>query len=587
MNGAPHWFVGELMEAEQAAAKYHELTGIGGYYPKDPALLSWRSQGHLALQVFPVPPGERKTVSYTLQMPTVYRDGRYEITIPKLGVGTAPADVVIRPLLKQDRLLVNGQPFPAGGRLVPESEDAVIALVPAWTPAVGGALGAKAIGDEKALVSYRVDAAPRLGHVPRDAEVVVILDWSRSLDPSLCEAGVAGAAAFLHHFEGASVEVLTVDRKVHRRYGHLVPVGHALGDLPTMKIERRNGSNLDAALAEADALLAAAPAGHARRVVLFSDLRTRAGLDVAKLAGAFRRSGALLHVARIQEGTPELTRDPEGPWSGVARSTGGLLWDATLATGDEEPPNGAMAAALEELARPMRLHRFRVMVPGIELAPTSGADSLTDRVLDEGQGIAGLQIAADPPPWLEIAGELWARPIRVRVSPGAAESRLSSALVFGSDLMNELSEDEMMVLARYGGAVSPVTSYLAIEPGVRPSTEGIEEGGLSGQGYGDGQAALGSLGTHGNYGSGVFDPRAWLREALEPARQRCGFSGRAIEIAVETTRDEVVDVPAVTAEGRGDRACLREAAWALDLSAYFDQEHATWRVRFDAKAAPH
>ena len=118
MNGVPRWFVGELIEAEQAAAKYHELTGIGGYYPQDPALLSWRSQGHLALQVFPVPPGERKTVSYTLQMPTVYRDGRYEITIPKLGVTTAPADVVIRPLLKQDRLLVNGQPFPAGGRLL-------------------------------------------------------------------------------------------------------------------------------------------------------------------------------------------------------------------------------------------------------------------------------------------------------------------------------------------------------------------------------------------------------------------------------------------------------------------------------------
>ena len=32
----------------------------------------------------------------------------------------------------------------------------------------------------------------------------------------------------------------------------------------------------------------------------------------------------------------------------------------------------------------------------------------------------------------------------------------------------------MMVLARHGRAVSPVTSYLAIEPGVRPSTEGIE-----------------------------------------------------------------------------------------------------------------
>ena len=39
-----------------------------------------------------------------------------------------------------------------------------------------------------------------------------------------------------------------------------------------------------------------------------------------------------------------------------------------------------------------------------------------------------------------------------------------AALVFGSHLLSTLSEDEMMVLARHGGAVSPVTSYLAIEP---------------------------------------------------------------------------------------------------------------------------
>ena len=252
MDGAPRWFVGELMEAEAAAAKYHELTGIGGYYPKDPALLSWRSQGHLALQVFPVPPGDRKTVSYTLQMPTAYRDGRHELTIPALGMGGAPARVTIRPLAKQDHLLVDGQPFPAGGRLMTEGDPATIALVPAAAPAVGGALGATEIGDDRALVSYRIDAAPRLGRVPRDAQVVIILDWSRSLDQRLCESGVNAAGAFLRHFAGASVEVLTVDRQVHRRHGRLVPVGRALSDLTTLAVQRRNGSNLDLALAQAD-----------------------------------------------------------------------------------------------------------------------------------------------------------------------------------------------------------------------------------------------------------------------------------------------------------------------------------------------
>ena len=580
VDGVPRWFVGELMEAEAAAAKYRELTGIGGYYPKDPALLSWRSPGHLALQVFPVPPGERKTVSYTLEMPTTYRDGRHELSIPRLGIADAPAEVVVRPLSKQDRLLVNGQPFPAGGRLATIGGDAVIALVPAWTPQVGAALGVKTFGDDRTLVSYRIDAAPRLGHVPRDAEVVVILDWSRSLDQKLCEDGVGAAAAVLRHFPGASVEVLTVDRQVRRRHGRFVPVARALSDLATIEIQRRNGSNLDRALAQADQLLATAPARHARRVLLFSDLRTREALDVAKLEGAFKRSGALLHVARIEQGRPQLTADPEGEWSGVARATGGLLWNALVASGATEAPNGEMTTTMEELARPMRLHRFRVIAPGIDVSPSAGDDDggASAQNLDEGQGIAGLKIARDPPPWMEIVGELWSRQVRVRVSPDPAESRRWSALVFGSEVMDGLSDKEMMVLARYGRAVSPVTSYLAIEPGVRPSTEGLEDVGAGGGGTGEGTIGLGNLATYGR-GGGGFDHVAWLRKALEPARKTCGFGRDAVSIAIETTLDEIVDVPKLSTDGRGDRACLLEAVWSLELPAAFSSAHEFWSVQ--------
>ena len=580
VDGVPRWFVGELMEAEAAAAKYRELTGIGGYYPKDPALLSWRSPGHLALQVFPVPPGERKTVSYTLEMPTTYRDGRHELSIPRLGIADAPAEVVVRPLSKQDRLLVNGQPFPAGGRLATIGGDAVIALVPAWTPQVGAALGVKTFGDDRTLVSYRIDAAPRLGHVPRDAEVVVILDWSRSLDQKLCEDGVGAAAAVLRHFPGASVEVLTVDRQVRRRHGRFVPVARALSDLATIEIQRRNGSNLDRALAQADQLLATAPARHARRVLLFSDLRTREALDVAKLEGAFKRSGALLHVARIEQGRPQLTADPEGEWSGVARATGGLLWNALVASGATEAPNGEMTTTMEELARPMRLHRFRVIAPGIDVSPSAGDDDggASAQNLDEGQGIAGLKIARDPPPWMEIVGELWSRQVRVRVSPDPAESRRWSALVFGSEVMDGLSDKEMMVLARYGRAVSPVTSYLAIEPGVRPSTEGLEDVGAGGGGTGEGTIGLGNLATIGR-GAGGFDHETWLRKALEPARKTCGFGRDAVSIAIETTLDEIVDVPKLSTDGRGDRACLLEAVWSLELLAAFSSAHESWSVQ--------
>src|SRR5690606_22483350 len=85
LHGKPKWFDGELMEAEAAAAKYRELTGSGGYYPKDPALLSWRQQNLLALQVFPCPPGQEKRVEYTLQIPTEYSEGEHRLVLEPLG----------------------------------------------------------------------------------------------------------------------------------------------------------------------------------------------------------------------------------------------------------------------------------------------------------------------------------------------------------------------------------------------------------------------------------------------------------------------------------------------------------------------
>ena len=53
-------------------------------------------------------------------------------------------------------------------------------------------------------------------------------------------------------------------------------------------------------------------------------------------------------------------------------------------------------------------------------------------------------------------------------------TRATAAFVFSHDQHKGLSNAEMMRVAKLGRAVSPVTSYLAIEPGVRPSRAGIE-----------------------------------------------------------------------------------------------------------------
>ena len=95
------WYDGVLMDAEEARAKYQELTGIGAWEAKDPALLQWVWADQVHLQVFPVLPGAVSTVEYTLTAPLEYRGGRHVLTYPHTasveGVTTlALADPVVR-----------------------------------------------------------------------------------------------------------------------------------------------------------------------------------------------------------------------------------------------------------------------------------------------------------------------------------------------------------------------------------------------------------------------------------------------------------------------------------------------------------
>lgn len=82
------WYDGELMERDKAAALYHQMTGLGPYKPKDPALLQWIWADSLSLQVFPVMPGEVSTVEYTLTVPTRYSGGRYWVSYPRTAAAT-------------------------------------------------------------------------------------------------------------------------------------------------------------------------------------------------------------------------------------------------------------------------------------------------------------------------------------------------------------------------------------------------------------------------------------------------------------------------------------------------------------------
>jgi hypothetical protein len=325
VDGKTTWFEGDLMDAEEAAANYHELTGLGGYYPKDPALLSWRNRGRLALQVFPVPPKATKTVEYTLVVPMRYEGGKYALDLAPLGTPEAPATVRVRAAHEGDTFLVNGIPLaPEAG--VVASRDLTIEMRPVGAPPLLAALAAVSLGEKRAFVHARVAAAAHLADVPAHAAVAVVLDMSRSMQRD-ASGELAAAGAYLANLPDASVTVLMFDRKVTLPFGAGIPARDAIARLAAFEPVLGNGSQVDDAVARADAILSDS-GSPVRRMLVLSDLRTRETLTPSYLAALTLRSGAVVHLATIVESAPSLERDDESPWAALPRKTGGVLWHA-------------------------------------------------------------------------------------------------------------------------------------------------------------------------------------------------------------------------------------------------------------------
>jgi hypothetical protein len=572
-DGAPHWFDGELLEAEAAAARYRELTGIGGYYPKDPALLSWRSQTHLALQVFPCPPNLDKTVEYTLRIPTEYREGRHHLKLPRIGTESLAAEATVTPVVSGESIYVDDKPMAAPG-WVNLKQEVDIAVAPNTKSPVDGALASIPVNAQKNIMHYHIDAAPRVGTVPPGAFVVVLVDASFSLSENEVQAELTMARSFVGHFPAGRIAIMPFNRKVNQPAG-FVSVGQALSTFKTMVIDRRNGSDVDSALAQADALLTKAPTGSARRILLLTDTRTRAEITPEFLKQKLAKSGALLHVGVVRSaGKSWLERDDEHPWNTVTRPSGGLVWNAGT---DEYTPNDANNFTLfEEWARPKRIHHFALHAPSLNNKRFSAPD-----ILDEGQGIEELDLPANAVDKLEVTGELWATSIRREFVRNDAENQRWAGLFFGTTSYSAITEEEMMPIAMLGKAVSPVTSYLAIEPGVRPSTEGLEEFEGVGIGFGSGFGRASDRLFGARRVKYPDDKETFLRRMLEAGLAKCSGGTHKANVALETTRAEIVAVKS-SVEGEPPTStlstCFEESVWEIALRGDFISEYEVFTI---------
>jgi hypothetical protein len=565
------WIDGALMDAEQAEKRYRELTGFGRATARDPVILAWAGPGSLSLQAFPVPSGGSKTVEYTLRVPATWSSGTWHVVLPAMATGAVLAQAVIRPASREDALAVDGRPVASPARITLDHA-ADVSLSPRGQPRLAAGLAVAPAGPSRWVVHAQVEAAAKLSEVPRGAWVVVLVDASRSLDEAGLAAELAAARAYVSWLPDARVALLAFDRTPHPLAPAFLDARAAAEVLSSARIVRRNGSHLDAALAEAARLLGAAPAGAPRRILALTDLRMRAAASPNDTRVEVARAGAVVHVANVYPGAPYLARDDDAPWGVVPRATGGVLWIAGASSdpGDEAP----MRRVFEEWARPLRVDRLSVTLHGV------AGQSLDAATLDEGAGLDDARITAAAPDALKLDGELWSQPVHLAVVPSEDAARSWSALVFGTSLVDELTPDEMRPLARRGRAVSPVTSYLAVEPGARPSTSGVPE--LVGFGSSGGSyTSHCSCGIRHAGGSAV-DAAGLLAAAIAPAWRGCRPGGARGHLTIETTSREVVDVVRAAVDApAGSRElaeCLREAAWSVDVPEELAHLDGTWQV---------
>jgi subtilisin-like proprotein convertase family protein len=435
-----------------------------------------------------------------------------------------------------------------------------------WTARFGRVVASK----EHAFARLEVDVAPELSPLPRGAQVVFVVDASFSVGEAHLAAQLAVIRAYLSYVPDAQVEVIVARRHATRRFGTFVSARAAVAGLDDARaFALGNGSAIDDAARLAAAVLA--DRSGPRRIVITTDERFRDALtpDHALAALAAVSPGTVVHlVVPTVDGDDRVTMTPasDEQFAPLATKHHGIHVELH---GVPAAADKALAPVVLELVRPTKIDRLTV----------TGVTTDT-QVLHEGDGLrvfAGLPVA---PEQLTISGMLWSDPIRKLLAPLGGFSRQTAAFVFGADEYHELSEAEMMTVALLGRAVSPVTSYVAAEPGTRPSPIGLPDRGMfgtishgmgSGVGYGSGTGALGT--------------RPELRDLIDTAaceRKIKPADGWRVTLDVETTKDEIVDV--LARETDAMMACLVETTWSVRLDpAMFQEPRERFHVALGAR----
>lgn len=459
-----------------------------------------------------------------------------------------------------------------------EAGVATIAIDPPPITQLVGRLGKVVASKAHAFSRLELDIAPQLVPTPKRAQVVFVVDTSYSMLESGLDAQLALISAYATHVPDAEIEIVTFRRAAGRVFGRFVPVRELDASIAAAKKAGRfalgNGSNLD--LGAQLAAQALAERTGPRRVVLATDEMFKDALTSKIALGALSTLSAdtVVHVVVPKIDTddrPTLARRDDAAFAPLATTHHGIYVDLG---GFPVRTVKDLAPTVLELVRPTR----------IEQASITGF-TLEQPFLREGDGLR-LMIDTDgkpAPDRVTLTGTLWSDPVTKVFSASAPFSVQTAAFVFGGDMHEGLSPEEQMTVAMMGRAVSPVTSYVAAEPGTRPSPIGLDRG------YGTiGSGRYGTIGHGSGMGMGMGVPPIDWERLIDSAACLASEKPSApwtITLEVETTVMEVVDVRAKT-PGRM-AACLAEVAWQLKLPAdRFDDLHHTYTVELSGMPAP-
>ncbi len=514
------------------------------------------------------PRAARLEVDLELELPTCfYNDVRYASLPTDWGAVLDPA------LAARARKQVDGLAEACGG-----VETALWLAFPSHELASApgelhvGVLGGRLPLGAEHLARVELDLARELADVPADLHTAIVIDGSRSLTGTEAAEQRAIVAAYLRAAPHGSVQVIAYARDARA----LLPAWtDATAAAP--KVERalrdlvaRNGSNLDRGLQEAGAWLARADG--TKRVVVFTDQRVAYRLEHATPAAlqALLPQGTLVHVVALTGTTGVLERADDVLFGGLAEATQGIGVRGGTDT------HGAVDATM--LARPISLDHVAFEAPGWTRVEHGTCALEPDGSLAEGHacrwwGRGGVE--AGP---VTIEGLVWNKRFVRMVRPEPVYAR---ELARELTMTNAVDGDALRIaIERAAFAVDSAWSLLATWGG----TGGYNDlGEIGTMGMSSSGGCCGDVGTTSSdrgyviAASPVLDLRAQFADAVA----LCKPDGARVEIEIETTQQEIVDVEVeVTGGSRALHDCIVEGVWDTPVAIKNAPEHATTSFAF-------